>query len=92
MKDLKKEEAEAMDQIKRNEIVEKHMNALMDELRTNGDDTIGVAGGVVRIEEEADKSLCHAFFVMMPDIGVNGVPVDPKDFVIDVADKMKKAW
>jgi len=65
---------------KREQIVEKHMEALLRELQRSGfPDAVGVAGGVVL------NGQCHVFFVMDDNVVRDGVPADGQEFLGDVA-------
>lgn len=72
----------------REQIVEKHANALLAELRARGVETFGVAGGIVL--RRGEDTHCHTFYVMDGATQRNNLPLSPKDFVQDVAKQMEK--
>jgi hypothetical protein len=70
------------------QIIDKHMAALLLDLKRHGIDALGVAGGVV-LATPAGASACDVFFLVVGDIGLaDGAPFDSGDFVRDVAKAM----
>jgi hypothetical protein len=71
---------------KREAIVDRHMRELLDELRKEGFDALGVAGGVVIGTSTDDQaSLCHTFLLLLSGVLVDDQPVNPDTFVAEVA-------
>lgn len=77
---------------KRQKIVDKHMQALMVDLRENDIPAIGVAGGVVLDGRNGPDSTCHAFMMALPDIVVSdGKAFSATSFAEDVAKTLGRA-
>ena len=69
-------------------LVEKHVEAMLDEMRSNGIDALGAAGGVL-LAAGPGQSACHVFFVIDGDVVMgDGKPVDSAMFLRDVAETM----
>jgi hypothetical protein len=67
-------------------IVDAHAAAMLAEMRKEGVDALGVAGGVViAASDPRSGSQCHVFVQMRPDITTSNGPADPMAFMTDVA-------
>lgn len=78
---------------RRVEIVEKHLLAMMAELRKAGIDTVGIAGGIVLSEAADERNNCHVFHLVDTDVrpvGKEGISEAEfvEAFVVDVAGTM----
>lgn len=72
-------------------IVEKHAQALLDELNEIGVDALGVAGGIVMgASVPGSGSPCHVFFVLGEDVGTVTGECSGAAFVRDVAKAMSQ--
>ena len=77
---------------KREEIVDRHMKLLLDELKATGVDTIGVAGGIVIAAPSGNPSDCHVFFLVEAKVVTqDGRPINTDAFLADVAGTMLRS-
>ncbi len=68
-------------------IVQKHVDALLEELQASGVHLHGIAGGIV-YSDSVEQTLCHNFSTLMPDTTRDGQAIGPEAFVTDVAEMM----
>ena len=68
-------------------IIERHLEAMLDELRENGIRTAGIAGGIMLCTKpRAKTSTCHTFTLADPTFTLrDGAPMTIKGLVTDIA-------